>query len=342
MKLNKDNLRRIIAIFIIGIVIALSVSVPPIRGIVELIFFSFILSYALKPIHNILVERGINRAFSAVVIIFSFLMIFISAILLVIPSIIKEGSNILKLLEGIGEFINNFSFKIEILEDLKLMDNVMEKGSEFLESTANKMIENSMKWVVSFKENIVKSVGIPIIAFFFLSEGDKLGNKILVLFSYKRRRIIANILRDIDRVLTKYILSELILCIIIALSTYVILKVYNVEFPLLLSLINGILNIIPYFGAPIGAMIVILVAIVNGNGAWLYIIIWIVISQGVESNIISPMIIGESVNMHPVMIIVLLIFGGEIGGFIGMVLAIPVGVIIKVLYIDINHFLFCK
>lgn len=111
---------------------------------------------------------------------------------------------------------------------------------------------------------------------------------------------------------------------------------------MLLSLMNGILNVIPYIGAPLGGVIVILVAIVNGNASWMYIIIWMLVSQAVESNIISPLIIGESVNMHPLMIIVLLILGGEIGGFIGMVLAIPVGVIIKVLYIDINHFLFCK
>jgi len=342
LSFNKDNLRRIIAVFIIVIAIILSIIIPPIREIVELIFLSFILSYALKPIHNIIVEKGINRTFSAAIIIFSFIMIFISALLLVIPRIISEGNNILEFVQGIGDFINNFSFRIKILEDLKLMDNIMEKGSEFIEVIVNNLIENSMEGAKSFKENIVKSLGIPIIAFFFLSEGDKLGNKLLVLFSYKRRRIISNILRDIDRVLTKYILSEVILSSIIALSTYIILKVYDVEFPLLLSLLNGILNVIPYIGAPVGGIIVILVAVVNGNASWMYIIIWILISQAVESNIISPLIIGESVDIHPVMIIVLLILGGEIGGFIGMVLAIPAGVIIKVLYIDINHFLFSK
>ncbi len=342
MSINKDILRRIIAVIIIVLVITLLIIIPPIRGIVELIFLSFILSYALKPIHNIIVEKGINRTFSSAVIIISFIMIFISAILLVVPRIINEGSSILEFAEGIGDFINKFSFRIKILEELKLMDNIMEKGSEFFEVMINKIIENSVEWVKSFKENIIKSLGIPIIAFFLLSEGDKLGNKILVLFSYKRRRIISNILRDIDRVLTKYILSEIILSIIIALSTYIILIVYGVEFPLLLSLMNGILNVIPYIGAPLGGVIVILVAIVNGNASWMYIIIWMLVSQAVESNIISPLIIGESVNMHPLMIIVLLILGGEIGGFIGMVLAIPVGVIIKVLYIDINHFLFCK
>lgn len=215
MSINKDILRRIIAVIIIVLVITLLIIIPPIRGIVELIFLSFILSYALKPIHNIIVEKGINRTFSSAVIIISFIMIFISAILLVVPRIINEGSSILEFAEGIGDFINKFSFRIKILEELKLMDNIMEKGSEFFEVMINKIIENSVEWVKSFKENIIKSLGIPIIAFFLLSEGDKLGNKILVLFSYKRRRIISNILRDIDRVLTKYILSEIILSIII-------------------------------------------------------------------------------------------------------------------------------
>lgn len=342
MKISKNLIRRITAVLCFLGALAMIIYINALKEIIELVSLSFILAYALKPVHKFFVSKKINSSLAAVVIITGFIAVFLMSIILVVPNIIDEGNNIINLVEGLGSYMKKFQVDLNILKDLEIADNVMNKFGELFEEFFNGFIEQGMMWIKSFKENLVKVVGIPIIAFFFLSEGDRIGNKILILFSYKRRRIISNILRDIDRVMTKYVLSEIILCIIIASSTYLILKVYGVEFPFLLSIINGILNIIPYFGPPVGGVLIVLVAAIKESSVLFYIIIWMIISQIIESNIISPMIIGESVNIHPVMIIILLIFGGEMGGFLGMVLAIPLGVIIKVLYIDINHFLFSK
>ena len=62
--------------------------------------------------------------------------------------------------------------------------------------------------------------------------------------------------------------------------------------------------------------------------------------QQIEGNILSPKITGDSTNMHPIIIIILLLIGEKLGGFVGMIIAVPIGVIIKVIYEDINDYLF--
>ena len=87
-------------------------------------------------------------------------------------------------------------------------------------------------------------------------------------------------------------------------------------------------------------MPVILIALLDSptKGIWAAIAIFII--QQIEGNILSPKITGDSTNIHPLVILLLLLIGEKFGGFIGMVIAIPIGVIIKVIYEDINYYLF--
>ena len=114
----------------------------------------------------------------------------------------------------------------------------------------------------------------------------------------------------------------------------------KVEFPLILSLINGVFNIIPYFGPIFGAIPAIFIALLISPKTALYTALWLFALQQIEGSLLSPKIIGDSISMHPLTVIFLLIIGGELGGVLGMILAVPVGVVIKVICEDLNYYLF--
>lgn len=114
----------------------------------------------------------------------------------------------------------------------------------------------------------------------------------------------------------------------------------GVRFAFILAVLNGILNIIPYFGPIIGGIPAVIIALIDSPVKALWTIIGVFILQQIEGNILSPKITGDSTNMHPIIIIILLLIGEKMGGFLGMVLAVPIGVIIKVIYDDINDYLF--
>lgn len=123
-------------------------------------------------------------------------------------------------------------------------------------------------------------------------------------------------------------------------SYFLSLSRSSIKLPILLSLINGFFNIIPYFGPVIGSLPAILIAFTKSPKTALWALILLYSIQQIEGDILSPKITGDSVDMHPLTVILLLLIGGKIYGFLGMVLAIPIGVIMKIIYEDLNYYLF--
>jgi predicted PurR-regulated permease PerM len=130
------------------------------------------------------------------------------------------------------------------------------------------------------------------------------------------------------------------LCLIVGVLTFFVLIFFKVQFPVLLSIFNAVINIVPYFGPLIGAIPAIIVALLQSPTKALYTTLFLFLIQQVEGNLLSPQITASSIKMHPLLIIILLLIGEKIGGFFGMILAIPIGVIIKVIYEDIDYHMY--
>jgi len=81
-------------------------------------------------------------------------------------------------------------------------------------------------------------------------------------------------------------------------------------------------------------------ALLNSPQTALWVAIWLYVIQQVEGDFISPKFIGDNISMHPLAVILILVIGGKVGGFFGMVLAVPVGVVVKVIYEDLNYYMF--
>lgn len=114
----------------------------------------------------------------------------------------------------------------------------------------------------------------------------------------------------------------------------------KVDYPVILSVLNGFFNIIPYFGPIFGSVPAVLIALLKSPRSALYTVIWLYILQTVEGNLLSPKITGDSISMHPFFVIILLILGGRAGGIAGMVLSVPIGAAVLVIMDDINYYLF--
>src|SRR5699024_2099357 len=100
---------------------------------------------------------------------------------------------------------------------------------------------------------------------------------------------------------------------------------------ILLAIIMGLTNIIPYFGPIIGAIPAVALTLTFSAKSVIFILIGIFTIQLIEGNLLSPYIVGKSVAVHPIAIIFALLLGGEIGGVVGMILAVPALTILKVI-----------
>jgi predicted PurR-regulated permease PerM len=117
------------------------------------------------------------------------------------------------------------------------------------------------------------------------------------------------------------------------------LSVIGVKFGVIIGILAGIGNLIPYCGPFVAYFSTVLVCVINGQYRELIIaVIALFIVQAIDGNVIAPKLLSHSIQIHPVLVIISLIFGNAIGGLLGMLLAVPVGALIKVLFVRyINH-----
>lgn len=310
------------------------------KDILYLIIISFLISYTIRPIHIKFVEKGMNKRLSAVLLIIIIVFIVFAAVAFLIPSILKESLSLNSTTAKIQIFIDRIYENIRMLRSNKIFLVVLDDLNAKVNRTVMGMAKKAMSSALNIGENVLSLLVVPVISYYFLTDAERIGNQLLIIFPVKLRNIVKKITVDINKVMSRYIVSQLFLCIIIGGVTFIILVFLHIDFPVLLSLINAFFNVIPYFGPIFGAIPSIIMALVESPKTGFYAAIWLYLLQVIEGNILSPKITGDSISMHPLSVILLLIIGEKIGGFLGMVLAVPVGVIIKIIYEDINYYMF--
>ena len=343
MKLN-NSLKKILKItsvlIIIFIIVFLSLYISIIRELLYLLLFSFIISYTIKPLYKKLIKNKFNAKAAAAILIFLIVAIIIFTLLFIIPSLFKESLDTNALVEKAQSMNEMFYSKIKPIKNNKVIYQILENFNAMIENQIILASTNFFNSALKLGENIVAAAVIPVITYYFLTDGNKIGNILLLVFPASMRNEIKKICFDIDRELGRYILSQFLLCIIIGIITFFILISYHVDFPVVLSILNAFLNIIPYFGPVFGAVPAIIVAFIQSPETALWVLVWFIILQQIEGNIISPSITGDSVNIHPLVVIILVIAGGKAAGFLGMILAVPLGVMLKVILEDLSYYLF--
>jgi len=342
MQLRKRK-KLILTILILLCIVALILAYffnNSINTIVNIIIMSFILAYTLSPIRDIFEAKlKVSKRMASILVISIIIGIVIACIIVIVPALFNEIANISNIFDNINGFLEEvtgkYNFK-NILAINVIYNEVLEKGNAIWINFSEHAVDNLIK----FSDNIISFAIIPIMIYYFLCDGNKIYNKSMLLLPTEKRGIAKKILNDIDRVLKRYITSQLLLSGVIGVLTFILLLILKVKFPLWISILNAILNIIPYFGPLFGAVPAVIVALLDSPIKALWVIVGMFVIQQLEGDILAPKMTGDSTDMHPFVIIILLITGDNFGGFIGMILAVPIAVIMKVLYDDINYYLF--
>ena len=305
-------------------------------------FIGAFITYLLHPIVEKLHEKGLHRG----VAVFSIYILFFGGIgfglYKGIPAFISQVRELAESAPILAEQYRNWikalqSHTREWPDGLQEQINAGIIGFEEKLDALLTLIVDSLLHFLNFAFAIMI---IPFIAFYMLKDFSIMKRAVWYLTPKKWRRKGTRFLRDIDDSLGSYIRGQLFVCLIIGSLSSILFWIFHLKYPLLLGLIIGVTNVIPYFGPIIGAVPAVIIA---ATGSVKMVIITIVIVFGLqflEGNILSPYIVGKSLHMHPLMIMVALTAGGEIGGIMGMIVAVPVLVILKVSILHAkNHFM---
>ena len=339
LRKHKSKLFIILSIIIV-IFISLYLFNSSIKEIVNIIFISFSLSYVLNPAKEFLMTKlKVNKRTSSLIIILIVVGLIIGGITVMLPSFVDELASVGDVFDNVEKFYNNIAdkFNLNSIPGINsIYNSIVEKGNGLLTSVS----DNLLDYILEASSKILSLAVIPIIIYYFMCDGDRLFSRMMLILPTNKREVTQNIVMDINKVLKRYISGQLYLCGIIGILTFILLLSLQIKFPLWIAIFNALFNIIPYFGPIFGMVPAVIVALMISPAKALWVLIGMILIQQIEGNILSPKITGDSIEMHPFVIIVLLLIGDKFGGFIGMIVVVPIAVVIKVLYDDINYYLF--
>lgn len=178
---------------------------------------------------------------------------------------------------------------------------------------------------------LIELILIPVVAFYFLTDSRSLKKDFIFLVPRPKLREAAHLLREIARVVQSYAVGQLILAVLAGIIVWVMLQVLDVRYALSLATLAGITRFIPVIGPLIGGIPIVLIAALNSPETAGIVLTAFTLMHLVESKIIMPKLIGYRVNLHPAVIIIVLLIGAEFFGLWGMFLAPPIAAVIKVL-----------
>ncbi|MDT8718120.1 AI-2E family transporter [Clostridium sp. 19966] len=308
--------------------------------LMQTLFISLVVAYSLKPFQNLLIQKGLTRKLSAAILVAGLFAIIILMIIFFVPAFFKEVTNIGNSLYKVSYILDDFYKKYKGFAENRYVNEFVQIAISKGEVLIKKFINSMMNGIIEKTGELFSFAVIPIMIYYILADGDILSKTIVNFVPVRSRSVFVNLCRDINNMLSKYIISQFFLSLIVSTLTFILLIILGVNYPLILSILNGIFNIIPYFGPLFGAVPAVIIAFLQSPKTAIVTIIFLNLIQQIEGDIISPKLTGDMVDMHPLYIIVLLIVGERIGGFVGMVLAVPIAVAIKVILEDLENYMY--
>ena len=293
-------------------------------------------AYFLDPVADKLEAMGCSRAVATTIITIIALVIFIIMALMVVPLLIEQAVALFnvapKLALDLQTFLTDrFPSLMDADSTLRqslyaVGEKVQESGGELLNAvltSANSIISLALLFVI-----------VPVVAFYLLYDWDRMIARIDALLPRDHAPVVRQLASEIDATLAAFIRGMGTVCLILGTYYAVALMLVGLQFGLVVGFIAGLVTFIPYVGALVGGALAIGLGLFQFWGDWvsLGLVVGIfVFGQVMEGNVLTPKLVGSSVNLHPVWLIFALSVFGSLFGFVGMLVAVPVAAAIGVL-----------
>ncbi len=188
-------------------------------------------------------------------------------------------------------------------------------------------------------ENAVWLVLIPILAAFFLKDGGRFAQAFIDTFDRRdQRRLLRGIVEDLDRMLARFILTQLALAVISMAAYTGFLTAMHYPYALVLGLAGGIMEFIPVAGALMAAVAIIGVGLLTAYSPLWAVLLFLGVWRLCQDYVVSPRLFGRGLKLHPLVAIAAVLMGGELGGILGVYLSIPLAATIRLLWTRWQNF----
>ncbi len=280
------------------------------------------IAYIFHPLVDRLESKRVNRG-TAVLIVFGgivYVILFISIMFapILIDQFERFGVMLPEITEDLEQYINEFRSNVSFID-----------GSEniTIEQLSNEIVGELSSMLKSLVDNIFSSLTIvittPIITLYILYDYNEIKNRVKNFLSRKNMNNTYNFLDEFENQLGDYLRGLYIVIAVLSITASLLFLVVGLDLPFLFGIIVGLTNVVPILGPYIGGAIAIVFAFTQSYKIALMVLAIVLLLQFVESNLLTPYIQSKRISAHPLLILLSFFVFGELLGFIGMVLAIP-------------------
>ncbi len=307
-----------------------------IRDVIFTILISVLLALTMEPaVDHMQKKNGIPRIFGTGFIFASALAIIALLIYIITPTLANEITLMADTLPHYLEKIN-FRYIIDNGQNMGLdsgaTQNILDKLSTALSSAAAFLLTGTM----GFLGGIFSAVLIAVISFYLVLEDDGIEKFIRATLPKEFHEQGVRIVGKAEEKLGQWFVGQITLCFIVGAFSFIGLSLIGVPYALVLAIMAGALELIPYIGPMLSAIPAVLIAFtVSPTIAAMTFVLYFLI-QEFENYLIVPKVMEKSVGLHPVIIIVAAAIGEQIAGILGMILAVPIATVIAIIYSDIK------
>jgi len=324
----------LVAVAIVGVLYFLYL----IRTVLEMLFIAVFLAVALGPIVEIFVRRKIKRG---VAILLTYLLLLATVFglgLLVVPPIVT----------GVNNFVGNVPHYVDDLrksdtfrkyDDKYKITNKLNEQAKKLPAHLSDAVSGLRSVTVGIFGVIIQLVTILVMAFFLLLDGKRILRFVLEQLGPQHGERFWRISQDVYQAVGGFVAGNVFISVIAGLGAYITMTLLNIPFAVPLAVLVAFFDLIPLVGSTIAGAVVAVVAAVVGFPTKLIIwVVYLVLYQQFENNVIQPVVYRRTVAIHPLVVIVAVLIGGSLLGVLGALLAIPIAATVQILVREWWHY----
>ena len=296
-----------------------------------------LIAYLLHPLIEKLHQQGLPRTLSILIIYVLFFGTVIYAGVKGAPIFVEQLRSFAKQAPELSRLyhheVNHFYYATSDFPET--VHDHFDRLLASVEQGVNNIVRKIVEGIQKLFRSIFTILLIPFIVFYLLKDLEAIKSWLYRHTPKKWRKEAVRLVHEIDISLGSYIRGQLMVCFALGAIATVGLWLLHMPYSVILGIFIGITDIIPYFGPAIGAVPAILIAVTLSVKKAIFVTAFILVLHFLEGNILSPLIVGKSVHIHPIFIMLSLVVGGDMGGVLGMLVAVPIFITLRVL---IRHF----
>ena len=315
----------VVAAALIGLLYFLSPILAP-------FLFAAILAYMSNPMVSWLARHRVGRALGAALVMLFLAAALLLLLLILLPLFVKEVGMLSERLPGLLAQLNdnlvpwiNSKFDVELQFDLAALKKLIHENLQGADGLGMKLLASLKIGGLALLGFVVNLLLVPVVLFYLLRDWNALVARVNGLLPRRWHGQITTIAQEIDAVLAEFLRGQIAVMLLMSVLYVLGLWLAGLEFALPIGIITGMLVFVPYVGMLTGLVLATLVALMQFPSVSGVIPVWVVfgIGQALEGMLVTPLLVGKRIGLHPVAVIFALLAFGQIFGFFGVLLALP-------------------